>query len=256
MKKVDISLLILFPILAFLITIFCKTNLFTSVFLFFGVSSVYLIIRNKKIFLKSFYFSFLLSIPLSLFFDTLAALDKSWIVPHSIFPFRFFGLATVEVYTLGFLWVLLTVLFYEHFLEKTKKEKIVDRGMRYLHIICAVLTLIVLIAWLFNSVEMLTVPYIYFWFSVILTCLLVIFLYFYPKLLQKFILAGIYFFFVTFLLEIAALHNGQWIFPGTHYIGFVEIFKYKFPIEEFVFWMMLCTPIVLAFYEFFDDDRK
>lgn len=85
---------------------------------------------------------------------------------------------------------------------------------------------------------------------------LALFLYFHPKLLQKFFLEGLYFFFALLLFEFAALYNGQWIFSSTHYVGFVELFGFRFPLEEFVFWMIFCVPTLLAIYEFFDDDRK
>lgn len=256
MKKIDISLLILFPVLALIITIFCKTNLFESTLFFFGIPSIYLTIRNHKIFLKSFIFALLLATVSSLFFDVLATLDKSWTIPNSLFSFRFFGIASVEVYFFGFFWVLLSVLFYEHFFEKSRREKIIEPKMKYLLTICVVLSSIVLITYLFNDIQILTIPYIYSWFSLLFIVELIGFLYHYPNFLRKFILIAIYFFFLDFLFEIGALHNGQWIFASTHYIGFVELFNYKFPIEEFVFWMVFCTPALLAIYGFFDDDMK
>src|SRR3989339_447213 len=98
-KKIDALAIIFLPILASIIILLLKTDLVViSVILFFGLPSLYIAIRNPGIILKSSIFAFLFSWPLSLFVDTLAAIDGSWIIPHTIFPFKFFGVATVEVY--------------------------------------------------------------------------------------------------------------------------------------------------------------
>ena len=85
---------------------------------------------------------------------------------------------------------------------------------------------------------------------------LVLFLYHYPKFLLKYCLEGLYFFFLLLAFEITALKTGQWIFPAGDFIGTVTMFGVTFPIEEFVIWMMIATPPLLSYYEFFADDRK
>lgn len=256
MKKLDIYILILFPVLAFSLSVLLNTSLLISIFLFFGLPSIYLSLRNHSLALKSFIFSFVLSLLSSLYLDVLATLDKSWVIPHSLFPFKFFGLATGEVYFFGLLWVFLAVLFYEYFLDRGKQRKMFDKRIKYLYFISSFLISVVIIAWFFNSIYILTIPYFYALCSLFFIAVLVIFLRSYPKFLHNFILVSVYFFFLAFLFEIAALHNTQWVFASKHYIGFIEVLGLKFPIEEFIFWMVFATPSLLAIYEFFADDRK
>src|SRR6185295_8511873 len=132
MKKVDILILILLPALALFINFLCTTNLLVSDILFFGLPSLYIILRNPGIAGKSFIFATVLSVALCPFFDALAYLDGAWIIPHTIFPFKFFGVSTGENYLFGFLWVLLAVLFYEHFFDNGKWKDTISRNIRYL----------------------------------------------------------------------------------------------------------------------------
>jgi len=257
MKKVDISVLILLPILAFIITIYFNINLFTSIFLFFGLSSIYLTLRRPSIFLKSFIFAFMLSWPISWVFDLLGALNKSWIVPSTIFPFRFFGLATVEFYFLALLWVFLAVSFYGYFLDRGKDSGRFDKKIKYLLLLSLSLVTVVFLAYIFGHIAILTIPYYYLLLSITFVIPpIVFFLYFYPKFLRRLVPVLIYFFFLLFLFEISALQNAQWIFPGEQYVGFIQVFRYRFPFEELIFWMFFATPSLLVYYEFFADDRK
>ena len=61
------------------------------------------------------------------------------------------------------------------------------------------------------------------------------------------------FFFLSF--ELTALKLDQWRFPGEN-IGHVQLFGLLFPFEEFIFWIVFGTPIILSYYELFVDDDK
>jgi len=62
-KKVDITAIIVSPILAAVLTVTLNTSLFVSVLLFFGLPALYIIIRNQDIFLKSFIVALIFSVP-------------------------------------------------------------------------------------------------------------------------------------------------------------------------------------------------
>ncbi len=256
-KKVDIIAMILLPILAGIIVLSSKTDLvLISVLSFFGLPSLYISIRNHGIILKSLIFAFLFSWPLSLFVDTLAALDGSWIVPRTLFPFKFFGVATVEVYIYGLFWGLLAVLFYEHFFDRGKRKDKIAKSIRYLVYLFIFLIISVTVIFFINS-DLLRIPYFYLLVNLIFVVPpLIIFLYSFPNFLQRYAITTIYFFFLLLLYEFIALETNQWIFPGQNFIGFVKIFKYRFPFEELFLWMVFATPSFLAYYEFFADDKK
>jgi hypothetical protein len=251
----DIAVMIAVPILATLITLTFQTNLLTSILMFFGVPCVYLTYRNPGIFKKSFAFAFLLSITLSAFIDAFAAVNGSWVVPESLFPFKILGVATVEVYIYGLLWVLYAVLFYEHFFDKGKKKDKISPHVKYLIGISVVLVAYALIAFFVNT-DLLYIPYFYLLCGIVLVIIpLVLFLAKYPKFIPRYAFTAVYFFLVLFLFEIAALYVGQWIFPAQDFIGFVNVFGFSFPFEELIIWMVAATAACLSYYEFFADDH-
>ena len=76
-----------------------------------------------------------------------------------------------------------------------------------------------------------------------------------PKLVWHTVPMIAYFFFVYLAHEITALHLDQWRFPGD-YIGLVHMFGVSFPIEEFVFWIILSSLIGSIYYELSFDNQK
>ena len=255
MKKVDILIVIICPIIATIATVLFSTNLFISIFLYFGLPSLYIAIRNPGIITKSLSFALIFFIPLSLFFDTLSAINGAYIISNSIFPFRIFGISTIELYIYAFFWILFPILFYEHFLDRGKKKDTLSSWTKYLFYGITVLASAVVV-FLYANPDLLHIPYCYFimaLFFIFIT--LVAFLLYYPKLILKYVFVACYFFFFMFIFELAALHNHQWIFPGQ-FIGMVSILHYQFPFEEFFFWMIFGTPAILMYYELFADDRK
>jgi hypothetical protein len=255
LKELDVISVLVFPILAATVTVLVRTDLLVSVLMFFGLPATYITLRNPGIFKKSLAFAFLVSIPLSLFVDTLAAINGSWIVPNSVFHFKIFGVATIEVYLFGLLWVLYTILFYEHFFAGGQRG---DRmSSHIIYFICLSITLIayVVVGFLFNN-DLLYIPYFYAIVGIILVVIpLILFLAFYPFFWRRFLLVGVYFFFLLFLFEIAALATGQWMFPGIDFVDLVQIFGFRIPIEEVIIWMLFATVSLLSYYEIFGDDR-
>lgn len=131
LKKLDIFLLILFPIASVVLSLTFSVNFLVSILLFFGLPSLWLSFRTWSQVSKTFLFSLILSVPLGIFIDYIATIDNSWFVPISVFPFRLFGVVPIEDLIWGFFLIYSIVIFYEHFLDKGKHE-LVDRRMKYL----------------------------------------------------------------------------------------------------------------------------
>lgn len=255
LKKLDIILLILFPIVAVILSLALKANFFTSILLFFGLPSLWLSIRTPSQIKKTFLFSLILSLPLGIFIDYIATLDGSWFVPITIFPFRLFGVVPIEDLIWGFFLIYNIVIFYEHFLDKGKHE-LVDTRMKYL-IWPLIILMLIFFSLLFTKPELLIIPYAYFWLGTFLFILPTItFISFFPRLLSKYVKTASYFFLLAVLFELTGLQLNQWTFPGQNFIGWVELFGHRFPFEEFFFWFVIGAISVLSYYEFFDDDRK
>lgn len=80
-KKIDIVLLILFPLFAFFIAIFLKANYLTSILLFFAPPAVYLSYRTKKAILRTLLFSILFVLPFGLVSDYVGIYGGAWACP-------------------------------------------------------------------------------------------------------------------------------------------------------------------------------
>jgi hypothetical protein len=254
--KIDIVLIILFPVLAAILTFIFKTNFLISTFLFFGIPSFYLSLRKPGIVFKSLVFSAIFAIPFGFMIDYLAVVDKSWIIPTSVFNFRLFGLTTLDGLIWGILYIFFIVMFYEYFLDFGKRGDTVSKNIKYLFSFLLVL-LIVFFALMFVNPKSLQIEYFYLKSGITIGLIpLLIFLSFFPRFWKKYVIIGVYFFGASLLHELTALYVGQWIFPGKHFIGFIEMFGLRFPFEELFFWMILCAVSVLSYYEFFADDTR
>jgi len=255
-KRTDVLVLIILPILAAAVTIYLNTNLLViSVLLFFILPSMYIAFSDPGIFWKSFKFAILFSIPMMLFVDTIAAINGAWIIPVTIFPFKLFGISTVDNYFFALGWALFAVLFYEHFFDKVHHGQKISKQIRNLMYGFAVLCFGLIVIF-YRDQNLLKIPYFYFFLGLFFVFApLMAFLLHYPKYIQRFGILALYFFFTLMLYEISALRTGEWFFSGR-YIGYVQILSYRFPLEEFFFWMLIATPSLLAYYEFFADHNK
>lgn len=254
-KKIDIIFLILSPIFATFVSLTFKTNFLISTLLFFGIPAIYLSWRNTHAIKKSFLFSSIIGIFGAFVIDYFATVGGFWFVPKTVFPLRLLGVVPIEDLIWGFLLVYGIVMFYEHFLDKGK-HNLKDTNLKYLIISLIFIFITFFLIYLFKPF-LLVIPYFYIKAGIIIILFPIIsFLSFFPKLISKFIKAGTYFFIQGILFELTGLTLNQWNFDGTNFIGWVQILNLKFPLEEFVFWMVLFSTCVLSYYEFFDDDRK
>ena len=256
-KRIDLVLVLLFPILASILSLLLNVNALGSVILFLVIPSIYLSFRAKNCIKKSIIFSAIISIPGIIVIDYIGHLTHTWIVPNSIFPFRVFGLVPIEDISWAFFISYYTIMFYEYFLDKHTTKKLWDPRLKYLAIMVLIFSSIFVII-LFGFSSLLNIPYFYMWWGAILLLIpLLIVLFIYPKLSSKFLKTGVYFFLMTMIYELTALKLGWWYFPSeTKFIGWVSILGLQFPFEEFFFWLMLFAMSFLSYYEFFADDRK
>lgn len=255
-KTLDVLAVIVLPLIAAIIVLKLNTDLLIiSSLLFFGLPSLYIGLRNPGIVRKSATFALIFCIPMSIVIDTLSALNGAYVIPKTIFPFKIFGVSTVELYLFSFLWVLMSVLFYEHFFDHGKKGDLIAKRMRIFLYVVFVLSAVVIMV-LFTNPHWLIIPYAYLILGTIFTIIpLAAFLYFHPQFVPRFAAIVAYYFSFLMLYELVALATHEWIFPGQ-FVGLVTIQGFTFPLEELLIWMIVCTPALLSYYEFIADDVK
>ncbi len=255
LRKWDIGLMIFFPIFAVVVSLMIKANFLTSTLLFFGLPSLWLSYRRKDRVIKTFLFSILFSVPLTIIVDYIATIDKSWYVPTTVFGFRLFNVIPIEDFIWGFFLFYLTIIFYQHFLDRGQ-NKIINSRMKYLVAFLGIGLFLFFMLFLFKP-GALRIKYAYLWIGLLIVLIpCILFLWKYPKLLPRYLKATSYFFVLAFMFELTGLQLGQWTFPGTNFIGWVEMAHHRFPIEEFFFWFCMSTIWILSYFEFFDDNRK
>lgn len=255
MNKVDVFLMVLFPVIATIITLIFKTNLFVSTLLFFGIPPLYLIKKRPKILLRALPFIIIFALPFTFMIDYLGVKDGSWYVPYTVFGLRLFGVVAIEDLVWTAVLVLFGITFYEFFLDFTPKKDFINQRLRYWKF--PLILLLIFFLFFFFAPNFLEVQYLYLKTGIVLIFLpLILFLLFYPKFLIRFVKATIYFFPVCLLFELTGLYMNQWTFPGQNFIGFIELFGLKFPFEEFFFFIIFGAGFLLSFYEFFADDRQ
>jgi len=253
-KKIDLVILLIYPILAVFISHLLKINFLGSLVVFLGVPSLYLTIKGWKFAKRASVFA-LISIPLAIVLDYIGHLTGQWLLPFSMFS-RIFEYVSVEMIFWSFINFYFIVMFYEYFVHQHFAGKLWYSKLKYL--IISVLVVFILFLSFYNFLpSYLHIPYFYLGFTIVLVLIPILLqLFKYPRFISKFFETAAYFFYLTLLYEITALQLGWWSFPSEQFIGWVSIGNIRFPLEELIFWMILCAMAVLSYYEYFDDREK
>lgn len=256
--KKDLIIVLLWPIAASLLSFAVRANVLVSMLLFFALPAAYLSYRKKELIKKIALFSLISSIPFAIFLDYVMERTGGWLLPYSAFgSFRLFGYVTLEQIIWLFLYIYFVSIFYEYFLDKECSPKLYYPKIKYWFIILLAIFGVFLLLYI-SKPSLLHINYFYLKFGIVAMIIPVILVLFrFPGLFTKFIKTGIYFSFLSLIYELTALTLGQWTFPAENqFMGFIHILEFRFPLEEFLFWIVLGSITTVSYYEFFDDDRK
>ena len=95
-KKIDLIILLIYPIFGTILSFVLNINAFTSVLIFFGLPSFYLTLKLPRFAIRAGVFSLLVSFPFIIIIDYIAHLTNQWIIPSSVLP-RIFEYVTIAV---------------------------------------------------------------------------------------------------------------------------------------------------------------
>ena len=152
-----------------------------------------------------------------------------------------------------FLWIVLIILYYQHFIEYDKDHRISSKYPFILFSSVVVLALIVVT--FFTNPELITFDYAYFKLGIFTLIPLAYVGLRKPFLFWRFIKASPFFIFLFLVFEVTSLKLDHWRFPGN-YLGQVNVIGITFPIEEFIIWIIISSTVVMSYYELFIDDEK
>lgn len=249
----DAVVLVAMPLFASWFSLWARTSMIFSTFLFFGLPAIYLSIKTPHAILRTLVFSLIMALPVNLVIDYLAHAMNAWFVP-TVYPFRFLGLVPIEDFVYTFLFIYAVTIFYEHFLDRSN-HNILDKRMKYL--IAGLLILVVVFAALYlNGVDFSKSPLPFSVLGLIfLLTPLVLFLTHFVRFISKYVKVAVYFVALQLLNEITALKLGYWTFPGSNYVGWVQTAGVKFPLEELFFFIIIGAVAILTYFEYFDDSQ-
>ncbi len=248
----DFLCVLLMAIICIPTVLFFHVRYFTSTLLFFGVPAVYLFIR-KPIQPKKLIAALCGAMMLLFIVDFLAEINGAWSwapTGQLIFINKIFGLIPIDVLIWYFFWVLFSIIFYEHFFEVERPDKVSPLFKYFIVFFSGVIVLLISIFYI--NPHLLLFPYAYFFIGLFGSLPFFYLIFIKPSLVKHLLQASVFNLFLYLSFELTALYLDQWRFPGQ-YIGHVKLFNQVFPVEELVFWILLGTPIMLAYYKIFID---
>jgi hypothetical protein len=253
MKTYEIWFLLFWNVIAFLLSLTLGVNYLASGFLFLGLPSIYLTLRKPQIFRKLFTVAATFTVSGTAILSYLAHKDGSWYNP-SMFGIRVLNAYPIDDFLWGFMFFYYAIAFYECFYEKDKTLVLPKKFSRSWKIAFGSATVFSLLAYAFP--QYLEFPYFY----IILILVAIVglpwtLLSLHQSLIPKIVKAGAFFLPVAVCYEYVANLNGNWFFPGTHFIGYVTLGSVRFPLEEFL-WVLLVGPAILCYYELMACDEK
>lgn len=253
--RVDFYVVLGVILLSIPLILYFKVRPLTSALFFFVIPTIYLFLRKGKPVKELAAGSLLIGAGFGFIFDILASANNAWneLGSQLVFNYRIFGFLPADEPIWFILWALFILVFYEHFYEKHRTDKL---SKKFFYIIIP--ALIVLFATILTTIlnkNLLLFSHAYFFLTIPTLIPVLYVLKNRSFLVAKFLKTSVFFFFLFLVYELTAIKLGQWYFPGE-YIGWVEIKGLKFPIEELIFWIGLSPFAVLALYEGFVDDDK
>lgn len=227
----------------------------TSSIFFFILPASYLLYLKPRRIKRILTGSFLFGILFGFVFDFLAIFNKAWSEPveQLIFKFKILGIVPIDHIIWFFFWTMIILVFYEHFVEHERSDKL-SHNFKYALFPSIIVLLITVLIFTFNE-NFLRFSYAYLLLGLAAVSPLLFVVFRYPLLLPKFFKVGLFFIFLFLVYELTAVKLGQWYFPGE-YIGHLKIIGLEFPFEEFLFWILLSSSAVLSYYEWLVDDER
>lgn len=246
---------IAWPIIASALAFGFHFSPFVAIFVFYGPPGLYLCFKKPRRALKIGIYAVIVGTPMMIVFDYIANLTGAWHLVYNTFP-PFLNYIAVEDIIFYIAWTFFTIMFYGYLVPNGIDEKLWGPRMKYV-----TLAMIILLASLalcvINFPKVLHIPYFY----LIMGCTfglipIIIEIFNYPRIFLTFFGTTIYFFYFHLIHELTGLKLNWWNFPGTQFIGHVTLFGLTFPLEEFLFWIILGTFTALSYFKLFTTTQK
>ena len=251
-RVLDAVILISFFILSTLLIITLKLGHITTVLLYFGFPSIYLLLRYPFIRKRILFFAIPLSVVALFLVDYIGQINQAW-QTSTIFPVKILGVVPLENFIWGLLLAVLILVVYEVFIDARHTNPKISKNYKWF-IIMMVGSFIAFFTLIVHNPPRTTFAYLKFFFPIHILPIVYIMVK-HPKLVPKLIKISLILFIFFLTYEIIGLHFNFWSFPGE-YIATTEMFGVVIPLEELLLWVVLISATVVAWHEEFVDDLK
>lgn len=255
MNKIkDLVLVLIWQILSVHFFVYFSIDFIWSAFLFYGLPGLYLSLKKPQLIRKTLLFSLVGGVAMPFFFDYPAYLDSSWNIINS--HLRFFNNAlAIEDILWNLWWIYFNVIFWKYFIsDDVLSQKFPKKFFIFLILLSGLIISFFLIY--FKNPSLLNISYFYLKVSLIFLLIPFIACLFYIKNKKSLLYFTYYTFFASLIFDYSGMISKKWEFIGNHYIGTFNYFGGPMPYEEFLFWIILGAPGVIAWYKIFADSRK
>lgn len=246
---------LLWPLAAMWLLEATGAGMMASVVVFLVLPSIVLAMDRPGIVPSALAFSLVVGGVSICWIDDLATLNGQWLVVDPL-PAR---LPLIDASAQSIFWAVahffISVLAWERIMGRTAR-----RGPNVRRVIVAsgsaFAVLAVFLAVRSAAPGWTSIPYFYLGFGtglilvpVVVACVRR------PELLRPLAVLGVLGFYWKACYEIAALRNDWWRFPGE-FAGWIELPGYRIPAEELAFWILLFSPAIAVFWEFWNGPRQ
>lgn len=254
-KRIDFLLTVLLLALGALVSFYFNPPNPLLAFIYLGIPSFFLMYRGKKNYRKIFWGVLIFGVLMGSAFELIATINGAWSVPRVVFPGLMIGVFPIES-VIGYLFMtLFIVVFYEHFLDDERNPRLSPSHSKALLLLLIITFCVFTIGYINPEALKFSWFYLKAGFAAILFP--IIFAFYNPHIIRKFAPLVVFFFFVWLLIELVGVANQNWLFPSDgQFVGYATVFGLTFPFEEVFFWFMWYAAVIVAYYEYFVDDRK
>ena len=225
-----------------------------TMFLFLGIPTIFLCLRNHKNYKRIVLASVTLGLVLGMSYDIVAEFNGAYLVHYNnaLLNYHFIGNTPVGDIFWAFLIPFSVLVFYEHFLKDASLTGIAPHYREVL--MAGVVLLLSLILFFYWYPDAPRIPFAYLLVGTISVLPLLGLLYLREGLAYKIILVSIFYMAVNLLFELTALTLGQWSFPGQ-YLAWVTVAGISLPLEEVLLWIVPSAAAIVVCYELFFHDN-
>jgi len=216
-------------------------------------SVFYLGLRSKKNWSKIFNATFLFGFIFGFIFTFFAEVAGAWKVLSVLVPGKIFGLVAIDSTLSLILITVLTLVFYEHFVDDEKDPRM-SKWFPYA-VLPGTMILVGIIVMFFVDITFFDLPYAYLVLGLLGSLPPILIGIYKPSVLKKMLITGSYFA-GTFLLIAMISSILEWrTFPGQ-YVGGILVAGSNIPFEEVIFFVLFYASSLVSYYEIFVDDGR